>query len=125
MKMEERKPRPTRFGTESNEARLARLREQAPTLGTNRKLRLYAIFGSVLLFLTVAAFYMAMQIYKAVSGQREEDALIEVDQAPVIEQSETEKALQRAEAEEAQREAELEQQLEELREVDIFQTPGV
>lgn len=120
MKIEDRKPRETRFGTESNEARLARLREQAPTLVGGRRLRLYAIFGSVLLFLTVVAFYMAMQIYKAVSGQREEDALIEVDPAPAIVESETGKALQRAEAEEAERLAELERQLEELKQMDLL-----
>ena len=62
VKIEDRKPRQSRFGTESPEARLAHLRDQAPTLGSNRKLRLYAILGSVLLFLTVVAFYMAMQI---------------------------------------------------------------
>ena len=63
--MEDRKPRESRFGTENPEARLAHLREQAPTLGSNRRLRLYAVFGSILMLLTVAAFYFAMQIYKA------------------------------------------------------------
>lgn len=121
MKMEQRKPRPSRFGTESKEARLARLREQAPTLGSSRKLRLYAILGSVILFLTIAAFYMAMQIYKAFSGQREEDFLIEVDQAPEIVENETDKALKRAEAEESARAAELEQQMEALKQVDLLE----
>ena len=124
MKIESRKPRETRFGTESNEARLARLREQAPSLTESRKLRIYAILGSVLLFLTVVAFYMALQIYKAVSEQREEDALIEVDQAPDVRESETEKALKRAEAEETERAAEVEQQLEELKEVDLLEDHG-
>ena len=58
------------------------------------------------------------------SEQREEDALIEVDQAPLIEESETEKALKRAEAEEAERKAEIEQQLEQLKEVDLLEGSG-
>lgn len=121
MKMEDRKPRPTRFGTESHEARLAVLREKAPTLESSRKLRIYAVFGSVLLFLTVAAFYFAMQIYKAAADRREENALIEVDQAPEITESEARKALQRVEAESAQAEQELQQQLEELKAVDLLE----
>lgn len=125
--MEDRKPRESRFGTESGEARLARLREQAPTLGSNRKLRLYAIFGSVLMVLTVAAFYFAMQIYRAVADDREETSLIEVDPAGEIELSETDKALARVEAEEAAAQSAYEQQVEALQEVDLLgelENPG-
>lgn len=120
MKMEDRRPRETRFGTESKEARLLRLREQAPTLGSNRRLRIYAILGSILLLLTVAAFYMAMQIYKAATEQRQQDALIEVDQALPVGETETQKALRRIEEEEARQAAEAKQQLEELKQVDLL-----
>jgi len=120
MKIEDRKPRETRFGTESNEARLARLREQAPALGNSNKMRIYAIFGSVLLLLTVAAFYMAMQIYRAASEQREKDSLIEVEQAPVVTESETEKALKRAEEQQASEAEVAEQLLDELKQVDLL-----
>jgi hypothetical protein len=124
MKMEERKPRPTRFGTESHEARLAVLRERAPTLGSNRKLRMYAILGSMLMILTVTAFYFAMQIYKALSESREEDAMMQVDASPPsLEESEADKALQRIEAEQAQAETDYQQQLEELKQVDLLAEP--
>ena len=118
--MEDRKPRESRFGSESSEARLAHLREQAPTLVSNRKLRLYAIFGSVLMVLTVAAFYFAMQIYKAVADKREETSLIEVDPAGEIVESETQKALNRAEADEAAASTAYEEQMEVLKEVDLL-----
>lgn len=121
MKMGDRKPRETRFEAENHEARLARLKEQAPTLGTNRRLRLYAIFGSILVLLTVAAFYMTVQIYKAVIDRREENALIEVDQAPDIPKKESEKALERIEAEEAAAQREFEEQLEALKQVDLLE----
>ena len=100
---------------------MAHLRDQAPTLGSSRKLRLYAIFGSILMLLTVAAFYFAMQIYKAVSDTREEGALIEVDQAGVIEETETEKALTRIEIEEVAAETAFDEQLEALKEVDLLE----
>ena len=118
--MEDRRPRETRFGTESKEARLLRLREQAPSLGNTRRLRIYALLGSVLLLLTVAAFYMAMQIYKAATEQRQQDSLIQVEQAPAVGESETQKALRRIEEAEARQAAETEQQLEELKQVDLL-----
>ena len=122
MKIEERKPRPTRFGTESGEARLAVLRDRAPTLGSNRKLRIYALLGSLLMVLAVTGFYFAMQIYRAVAEEREEDALMQVDSAPTeIEKSETEKALKRIEDEQAQTEADYEQQVEELKTIDLLE----
>ena len=121
VKMEDRKPRESRFGSENPEARLAGLRERAPTLASNRKLRLYAIFGSVLMLLTVAAFYFAMQIYKAASEDRAERSLIEVDPAGELKESETEKALARVEAEEAAAREAFEQQVESLKEVDLLE----
>jgi len=119
--MEHRKPRRTRFGTESKEARLAHLREQAPSLGTNRRLRLYALFGAVLLGLTVAAFYFAMQIYRAASEQRQEALFIEVDRAPEIVETETARALRRLEEEQTTEDAQLEALMESLREVDLLE----
>ena len=121
MKIEDRRPQETRFGTESNEARLAHLRDKAPTLANTRRLRIYAILGSILMLLTVGAFYFAMQIYRAASEDREEQSLIEVDQAPELVESETEKALQRAEAEEAAEAAAMEEQLEALKQVDLLE----
>lgn len=119
--MEHRRPRETRFGTESKEARLARLREQAPTLKGNRKLRIYAIFGAVLMILTVSAFYFAMQIYRAAAEDRSEAALIEVDQAPEVVEREVDKALQRLEQEAAEEALLYEQQLEELKAIDLLE----
>jgi hypothetical protein len=121
MKMESRKPRPSRFGTESSEARLVRLRETAPTLISNKKLRLYAVFGSVLMFLTVVAFYFAMQIYEVATKGREEASLIEVDQAPEIKLTETQKALARIEEQEVEQNAAYEAQVKALQEVDLLQ----
>jgi len=123
MKMEHRKPRATRFEAHDHEARLARLREQAPTLGYSRKLRIYAIFGSVLMVLTVAAFYFAIQIYKALVAEREEDARIEVEIAVPPGPNETELALQRLEAEQAAEEAAYQEQLEALRQIDLLAEP--
>jgi hypothetical protein len=121
MKMDERKPRPSRFGTESPEARLVRMREKAPTLVASRKLRVYAIFGSVLMVLTVAAFYFAMQIYEAVSEDRKEASLIEVEQAPEIKESETQKALARIEVEEEEATEAFEEKVKALQEVDLLE----
>ncbi|NDV62480.1 hypothetical protein G0Q06_08465 [Puniceicoccales bacterium CK1056] len=118
--MQDRRPRETRFESGNPEARLALLREQAPTLGTNRKLRAYAILGSLLMVLTVAAFYFAIQIYKAAAEDESNENLIEVDQAPEITETETQKAVARIEAEEAALEEELKQQLEELKTVDLL-----
>ena len=123
MKMQERRPRETRFESGNPEARLALLRDQAPTLGTNRRLRLYALFGSLLMVLTVAAFYFAIQIYRAASEDKAQENLIEVDRAPEITETETQKALARIEAEEAALEEELRQQLEELKTVDLLDGP--
>ena len=121
MKIESRKPRPTRFGTESREARLARLRESAPTLVPNKKMRIYALFGSVLLFLTVAAFYFAMQIYEAATKGREQASLIEVDQAPEVKMSESEKVLAKIEQIEAEQDATFEEKVKALEEVDLLE----
>ena len=73
------------------------------------------------LLLTVAAFYFAMQIYKAASAERQENYLIEVDPADEIPQSETEKALSRIEQEEAAAQETFEQQVEALKEVDLLE----
>jgi hypothetical protein len=120
MKMETRKPQPSRFGTESPEARLVRMREKAPTLVAGRKLRVYAIFGSVLMVLTVVAFYFAMQIYEAVSEDRAEASLIEVEQAPEIKESETSKALARIEEEQKAAEKDFEERVQALQQVDLL-----
>lgn len=121
MKMENRRPQKSRFGTESKEARLAHLREQAPTLGSSRRMRVYAVFGSVLLVLTVGAFYMAMQIYRVASEDGVDAALIEVDKAPEVPEREIEKALRRAEMEEATAEAAYAEQVEALKAVDLLE----
>lgn len=121
MNIEQRKPRQSRFQAENPEARLAQLREKAPTLVAGRNLRLYAVFGSLLMLLTVAAFYFAMQIYDAVTRDREEASLIEVDQAPPVEMSEAEKALQRIREEEQARQAAFEEQVKALQEVDLLE----
>ena len=97
------------------------LRDKAPTLGSSRKLRIYALLGSLLMLLAVTGFYFAMQIYKAVSENREEDSLMQVESAQAIEESETEKALKRVEAEQAQADFEYEEQLEALKEVDLLE----
>jgi hypothetical protein len=121
MKMEHRRPRETRFESGNPEARLALLREQAPTLGTNNRLRAYAIFGSLLMVLTVAAFYFAVQIYKAATEDRAKDNLIEVDQAPEIRESEAKKALARIEADEKAAAEAYEAELEALKSVDLLE----
>lgn len=120
MKMENRRPRASRFQSDDAEARLARLRDQAPTLGSNRKLRLYAIFGAALMLLTVAAFYLAMQIYRASNEYRTEDLYIEVDSAPEIVEKELDKAVERMKAEETEAEQQYLEQLKELQSVDLL-----
>lgn len=120
MNIKERKPRASRFEADNHEARLARLRDKAPTLGHSPKMRFYALLGSALLFLTVLGFYFAMQIYRAVSEDRRDASMIEVEQATDIKRSETEIALQRIEEQQAAEEAALEQQIEELKAVDLL-----
>jgi hypothetical protein len=124
MNIKNRKPQATRFGTESREARLAHLRERAPTLGSTRRLRVYALFGSALLVLTVAALYLTLQIYKAASEERAETLLIEVDRAPEIDEREIDRTLRRIESEEAARGRELAEELEALKEVDLLGLTG-
>jgi hypothetical protein len=70
--------------------------------------------------LTVAAFYFAMQIYKAASEDREETSLIEVDPAGEVELSETDKALARVEAEEDAARTAYEEEIKALQEVDLL-----
>ena len=121
MNIKDRKPRPSRFVGDSHEAKLVRLRDKAPTLGSNPKLRIYAILGSALLCLTVLGFYFAMQIYKAVTEDRRDASMIEVEQAPELQLTETQKALQRLEEEQAAEEAALEKELEALKAVDLLE----
>ena len=120
MKIENRKPRPSRFEADNAEARLAQLRDQAPVLAENKKLRWYAIFGSVLMLLTVAAFYLAMEIYKAATEYRKPDHLIQVEQAPVIEETKLEQLIEKVEADKVAAEEEFESQLQSLQEVDLL-----
>ena len=120
MKMADRKPQPSRFGTESQEARLARLRDQAPVLEKGNRLRVYALMGSALMLLTLAAFYFAMEIYKAAAEQREEASLIEVEQAPEIKLSPLQQALERIEAEQENAETLYQEELEALQSVDLL-----
>jgi ribosome-binding protein aMBF1 (putative translation factor) len=87
-------------------------------------LRVYALFGSALLVLTVAALYLTLQIYRAASEQRSESLLIEVDQAPEIDEREIDRTLRRIESEEAVRERELAEELEALKEVDLLGLMG-
>lgn len=121
MRMEDRRPRASRFGTESREARLAHLREKAPTLGSSRRMRFYAIFGSILLVLTVSAFYLVLQIYRGALEQREESALMTVESAPVVDRTETQKALERIEEESASEAAAEARVLEELKSRDLLE----
>ena len=126
MRMEDRRPRKSRFGSESHEARLAYLRERAPTLAGGKRLRTFAILGSVLMILTVTAFYLAMQIYHAAAEEREDAFSMEVDLAPdTIPESQTARTLARAQAE-AEAEAVRQQtQLEELQSIELLQDPVI
>jgi hypothetical protein len=120
MRMENRKPRASRFEADNAEARLAQLRQQAPVLSENKKLRWYAIFGSALMLLTVAAFYLAMQIYKAANEYRKPDHLIQVDQAPEIEETNLEQLIDKVEADKVAAEQAYEDQVKSLQEVDLL-----
>jgi len=119
--MENRKPRASRFDLGRGEARLAHLREMAPTLGNQKRLRIYAWLGSLLLVLTVAAFYLTMQIYRAAAEQRQEASLIEVDRADLPALPETVQVLERLKAEEAQQVSVYEEQLEALKAIDLLE----
>jgi hypothetical protein len=120
VRIENRKPRASRFEADNAEARLAQLREQAPVLAENKRLRWYAIFGSVLMLLTVAAFYLAMEIYKAATEARKPDHLIEVEQAPEIEATDLEKLEAKVEADRITAEEEFEEQVRALQDVDLL-----
>lgn len=125
MRMEDRRPRTSRFGSESREARLAYLRERAPTLSGSRRLRTYAILGSILMILTVTAFYLAMQIYQAAAEDRSEAFMMEVDSAPEIPQSRLEQTLARVQ-EEADASAKREfEELQALQSVDLLAEPVI
>lgn len=73
------------------------------------------------MFLTVVAFYFAMQIYEVATREREEASLIEVDQPPEIKLTETQKALARIEQQEVEQDAAYEAQLKALQEVDLLE----
>jgi hypothetical protein len=119
MRMADRKPRARRFEFDPREVKLAALRDSAPTLGGGKRLRWYALMGSALMLLSVAGFYIAMQIHRVASEQRQESFTVEVEPAPEILPTETEKALQRIEAEAAAAEAAYAEQLEALKAVDL------
>lgn len=119
MKIEHRKPRATRFEADNPEVRLARLREQAPDLGSTRRLRFVAIMGSILVLLTVAAFAWTMRIYRAVAYTPVPES-IEVEMAPELLPDEIDKVLERVEAESADAEAAFRDQLTQLKGVDLL-----
>lgn len=121
VRMEDRKPRATRFEADRPEIRLARLREQAPVLGSDRRLRFMAILGSILVLLTVTAFGWTMRIYKAVSEGPEDPILMEVEVADEVLPREIDKVLDRVEAEAVEAEAAYQSDLEALRAVDLLE----
>lgn len=122
--MEHRRPRATRFDADNPEVRLARLREQAPGLGSSRRLRFMALMGSVLVLLTVAAFGWTMRIYRAVAEAPRGPSLMEVEAAPELLPDEIDRALERVEAEAAEAEAVYQEELEALRAVDLLADPA-
>ncbi|MEY3000531.1 MAG: hypothetical protein RL648_745 [Verrucomicrobiota bacterium] len=119
--MEDRKPRATRFEADQPEIRLARLREQAPDLGSNRRLRFIAIMGSVLVLLTVAAFGWTMRIYRAAVEPSRGPLLMQVEVAPEVLPDAIDAALERVEAEALEAEARYREELEALRAVDLLE----
>lgn len=120
MRMEHRRPRATRFEADNPEVRLARLREQAPTLESSRRLRFMAVMGSVLVLLTVAAFGWTIRIYRAAVEAPRGPDLIEVEAAPELLPDVIDEALERVESEVAEAEAAQRAELEALRAVDLL-----
>lgn len=124
MNIQNRRPRRSRFGSpredSSREATIARLREQAPSLGGNRRLRSLALFGSAVMVMVVAGLYYALRIAEAAADPNTPSTTIEVDRAPEIPVSEIEKALQRIEQEQQQADRQYQEQLQQLQQIDLF-----
>ncbi len=124
MNIHHRRPRRSRFGSpredSTREAKIARLREQAPSLGGTRRLRSLALFGSAVMVMVVAGLYYALRITEAVAEQSNAPSTMEVDRAPEIPTSEIEQALQRIDQDQQQADTEYQQQLEQLQEIDLF-----
>src|SRR5690606_6190941 len=82
------------------QARIARLRDSAPTLTKTRKSYSTAMIGALLALLAVAGFYYAVNIYQAVLYARPGDSggYVQVDVIPEIKPSLIEEALSKIEA---------------------------
>jgi hypothetical protein len=119
--MENRKPRRSRFGHDSRDAQIARWKERAPGLGSNRKLRTIALGGSALTLLALGGFTYTMKIFKAAAEEREQSRFVEVEGAPAIDIPEAENALRRIAEEEAANAEEYRRMVQELKQVDLLE----
>ena len=104
-----------------HQAKIAKLKESAPTLTRGRKTTVYALLGSTLTLLTLAAFYMTFQVYQAYLEQQEQTRYIQVEPAPVVEASDLEKTLKRIEEDQASQAKEYENALKKLKKVDLLE----
>lgn len=103
----------------SANARLARLKEEAPGLGSTRRLRTLALGGSLITLTLVAGMYFGLNTLRE-TGADPSVTTVPVESITEIPENKVEQLLERIEAEEAQAQAELEAQLKALEEVDLL-----
>jgi hypothetical protein len=121
-------PRPSRFhqpaATAGRAARIARLKDAAPTLThRSRGTTTLALFASAIALLAFAGFYLTMQILDRAQSRPAALSTIEVDAAPQVLPSEAEQAVARIAADEAAAAAEYQQLLETLLATDPHAAP--
>lgn len=110
-----------RFDDAEHQAKIAKLKENAPTLARGRKTTVYALLGSTLTVLTLSAFYMTFKVYEAYLDKQKDSRYIEVEPGQVELDEDLEETLKRIEEDEAAKDREYEQTLEELKNVDLLE----
>lgn len=98
MNIKNRKPQRRRFDADSKAAKLAYLRELAPSLSGGRRLNIFALVGSIIMVLTVAGLYFTIEIYKTAGLPQMDNSLVEVIPAGDLVVNERKALLARLEA---------------------------
>lgn len=119
MNIRSRKPVRHRFRVDPKEIKLARYKQQAPTLSSGgNRVRWYAMMGSAVMLLTIIGLYFAAEIAKA-ADERRAAGFIEVDGEAAYTPPQRVLLEARLKAEEDAAQLEYEQAMRKLREFEL------
>jgi hypothetical protein len=103
------------------EARVARLKEKAPTLAAStRRGNSFAMFAALSAILAVAGFYYTINIYQSTLNRPQHNDRIQVDMAPDIREGFAAETLRKIEESEREAEESYHRLLEELKSTDLL-----